>query len=163
MRVMRASHACRQHEFVELSKLGSGRAVLLGAAAHAVAPALSVGCNTALADGAALAAAVRAVDGDLASAAAQFTAARLPEVTALRRNMRDPWAIAAYPLHKTLRRQSPVPLPLLLSLLERLLAAVWNLMHRLAPGSTLPCMLTPPQPKACGECLGCGRPAHSRR
>lgn len=131
-----AAHACRAHEFVQLSKLGSGRAVLLG---HSMSACLSLGCNTALADAAALGAAVRAVDGDLAAAAAAFTAARLPEVEALQEDMRDVHAVAMYPLQATPPLPAPpVPVPMLVALLERVLALLWNLVHRAAPGAPPP-------------------------
>eukprot|EP00892_Ulva_mutabilis_P008255 jgi/Ulvmu1/5801/UM025_0056.1 len=118
------------HKFLEPSKLGSGRALLVGAAAHSMLPHLSVACDSALTDGAAVASALRAADGDLDAVAAQFTAARLPQVLAAGRVLRDARAVATFPLHGHVVAPAGVPLPFLVSLLARL----WNLLHRIMPG-----------------------------
>ena len=73
-------HACRTVTFVTCSKLGSGRAVLLGDAAHALSPNIAAGCNAALQDAAVLADSVKAVGGDVDRVADRFTADRLQDV-----------------------------------------------------------------------------------
>lgn len=67
------------------SRLGTGRAVLIGDAAHAMSANLGMGCNTALLDGAALAAAAVAVRGDLGALQARYTADHHPDVAAMNR------------------------------------------------------------------------------
>eukprot|EP00892_Ulva_mutabilis_P008251 jgi/Ulvmu1/5799/UM025_0054.1 len=94
----------RQHTFLEPSKLGSGRAVLVGDAAHAMSPHLGMGCNSALTDGAKLGAALRAVGGDLDTVAAEFTAVRLPEVLALVRMTKLQYINVTAKIHKSFSR-----------------------------------------------------------
>eukprot|EP00892_Ulva_mutabilis_P004315 jgi/Ulvmu1/2255/UM013_0102.1 len=90
----------RQHKFLETNKLGVGRAVLVGDAGHSMSPHLGMGCNTALMDGPALAAAVTAVDGDVARVSAAFTAARLPTVAALVRMTKDQATRVTFDMHR---------------------------------------------------------------
>ena len=71
--------------FVTCNKLGSGRAVLIGDAAHAMSANIGMGCNTALLDGQALAAAAVAAGGDVDAIAAQLTRDHLPDVGAVSR------------------------------------------------------------------------------
>ena len=78
-------HACRQSKFVKCNKLGSGRAVLVGDAAHAMSPTIGMGCNTALLDGQALAAAAVAAGGDVGAIEAHLTREHLPDVHAVLR------------------------------------------------------------------------------
>lgn len=74
---------CRTPKFVSCSKLGSGRAVLVGDAAHAVSPNVAAGCNAGLQDGAVLAEAVKAAGGDLDAVADLYSAARLEDAQVL--------------------------------------------------------------------------------
>eukprot|EP00892_Ulva_mutabilis_P004316 jgi/Ulvmu1/2256/UM013_0103.1 len=92
--------AIRQHKYLKTNKLGVGRAVLVGDAGHSMSPHLGMGCNTALMDGPALAAAVTAVDGDVARVSAAFTAARLPTVAALVRMTKDQAMRVTFDMHR---------------------------------------------------------------
>lgn len=79
------SRACRRSAFVTCSKLGSGRAVLIGDAAHAMPPTIGMGCNLALLDCTALTDAAVATGGNLDAVAERFTREHLPDVRAVSR------------------------------------------------------------------------------
>jgi hypothetical protein len=81
-----AAVRCRKISFVRCSKLGSGRAVLVGDAAHAIAPNIACGAASALEDGVLLAACVEAhmqASGSLEGIAKAWTATRLADAHAL--------------------------------------------------------------------------------
>lgn len=59
------------------SKLASGRAVLLGDAAHSVSPNVGMGCNAALQDSEVLSRACIAAGGDVTASAAEYADTRL--------------------------------------------------------------------------------------
>lgn len=81
-----------RHDVVELARplrrLGRGRAVLVGDAAHAMTPDLGQGGCTALEDAVVLAHALTA-DADVTAAIRSYGAARLPRTTAIARRSRQ--------------------------------------------------------------------------
>eukprot|EP00892_Ulva_mutabilis_P007319 jgi/Ulvmu1/495/UM001_0503.1 len=85
--------------FVSCNKLGSGRAVLIGDAAHAMPSTIGMGCNMALLDGQALARAAVAVAGDLDAVAAQFTRDHLPDMHAVLRVAQRMYDVQNFRLH----------------------------------------------------------------
>ena len=74
---------CRTPTFVTCSKLASGRAVLLGDAAHCISPNIGMGCQSALQDADVLSHACVAADGDINASVKEFNARRLQNVHAL--------------------------------------------------------------------------------
>lgn len=75
---MLCAHVCRKSGTVQCSKLGSGRCVLIGDAAHCTSPALGTGAASALQDGRILAEVaaelLQTCDPTEASASRTFTA-----------------------------------------------------------------------------------------
>ena len=67
------------------TKIASGRAVLIGDAAHAMSANLGMACSAALQDGEILSRACVATAGDVAAATARYNSARLSNVQALTR------------------------------------------------------------------------------
>eukprot|EP00892_Ulva_mutabilis_P008246 jgi/Ulvmu1/5794/UM025_0048.1 len=89
----------RPLRFVNCSKLASGRAVLIGDAAHAMSANLGMGCNSALCDAQILGGCVAASRGDAAAAAAAYNATRIHDVHALSRISRKLNDAVNHPYH----------------------------------------------------------------
>lgn len=99
-----SAHACRPLKFVNCSKIASGRAVLLGDAAHAMSPNLGMGCNSALADAQVLGSCVATAGGRPEALAAAYNAARSRDVRALTRISRKLNDAVNLPYHGSIRR-----------------------------------------------------------
>eukprot|EP00892_Ulva_mutabilis_P001614 jgi/Ulvmu1/11453/UM076_0028.1 len=136
------SQRARTVSFVTCSKLGSGRAVLLGDAAHALSPNVAAGCNAALQDAAVLADSIQAVGRDLDRVADQFTADRLHDVQAITRISRQIDDVLCYGFHGDLQRTLrgvPITTTLILSALPA--ESAWPSFLR-PPGSFTSMMQT---------------------
>lgn len=84
------------------SKLASGRALLLGDAAHAISPNIGMGCIAALQDSEILARACIAADGDIEASAAQYNTDRLANAHALTLVSQQVDAVNTYQYHRNL-------------------------------------------------------------
>lgn len=92
-------YVCRSPTFVTCSKLASGRAVLLGDAAHAVSANVAVGCASALQDSQILSRACIAADGDVTAAAQRFDEDRLADAQTLTKASKGLDAVMNYKFH----------------------------------------------------------------
>lgn len=73
---LQGMYACRTLRFITCSKLASGRALLVGDAAHAMSPNLGMGCNISLQDTLVIDEAIAAAGGDAAAIAQWYSDAR---------------------------------------------------------------------------------------
>ena len=95
---------CRQSVFVTCSKLASGRAILLGDAAHAMSANLGMACNVALQDSQVLSEACIAASGDVVASAQEYNQDRLGNVHAVARVSRHVDARNTFKYHRSLTR-----------------------------------------------------------
>eukprot|EP00892_Ulva_mutabilis_P008247 jgi/Ulvmu1/5795/UM025_0049.1 len=121
----------RPLRFITCSKLASGRAVIIGDAAHAMSPNLGMGCNSALCDAQVLGGCVAASRGDAAAAAAAYNTKRLRDVQGLTRLSRKLNEAVNYPYHGSFWKLL-WGAPVLLSLLSR-----WSLKSSKGPARLL--------------------------
>ena len=99
--VIAATHAfCRTPTFVTCSKIASGRAVLLGDAAHAVSPNIGFGCAAALQDSEVLSRACIAAGGDVEASGVDYNDMRLDNAHMLTHVSRSIDAVQGYNYHK---------------------------------------------------------------
>jgi hypothetical protein len=99
--------ACRAVSFVRCSKLGSGRAVMVGDAAHAFSPNLGCGAASGMQDGVLLAACVaKHLEAGLCldGIAETWTESRIADAHAYTRISYSLAELQYYPLHKSLLR-----------------------------------------------------------
>lgn len=82
------------------SKIGSGRAVLIGDAAHAISPNLGMGCNLALQDTLVLSNALEAAAGDIAAAVRDYDASRAPSARVMARTSERVDAVDTFRNHR---------------------------------------------------------------
>lgn len=97
-------HACRGLRFVTCSKLASGRALLIGDAAHAMSPNLGMGCNLALQDTLVLSDAIDAHPGNPEGIAAAYDSARRRNAHAATRLSELLDATVTYKYHRCVLR-----------------------------------------------------------
>eukprot|EP00892_Ulva_mutabilis_P008248 jgi/Ulvmu1/5796/UM025_0051.1 len=94
----------RQSAFVRCSKLGSGRAMLVGDAAHSMSLLLGMGFNSALQDTLVLSRAVAACGGVTAAVGSRYSAMHTPDAHALVRIGKSMEAPRRYKEHKSVAR-----------------------------------------------------------
>lgn len=107
------THACSAVQFVTCSKLASGRALLVGDAAHAMSPNLGMGCNIALQDTLVISSAISAAAGDMQAVGRLYDDARRSNAQAATRISERLDAAVTYKQHRSvLRAASGWPLAL---------------------------------------------------
>ena len=84
------------------SKLTSGRAVLIGDAAHSVSPNIGMGCSAAMQDSEVLSRACIAAGGDVEASAARFNTDRLANAHALTLVSQRVDTVSTYQYHNNL-------------------------------------------------------------
>eukprot|EP00892_Ulva_mutabilis_P008269 jgi/Ulvmu1/5814/UM025_0071.1 len=97
----------RPIQFVTCSKLASGRALLVGDAAHAMSPNLGSACNIALQDTLILSEAITAAAGDLPAVARAYDTARRNNAQAVTRISQRIDAASTYKQHRSMLRAAP--------------------------------------------------------
>ena len=127
---------CRSPTFVTCSKIASGRAVLLGDAAHCISPNIGMGCQSALQDSDVLSHACVAANGDINASAKEYNARRLQNVHVLTHISRQLDVLETFRFHKNLLAAA-IAIPYTLPQIVRRLSSIAPVPGVL-PNSALP-------------------------
>jgi len=129
-RGVHATGVFRVPTFVKCSKIASGRAALIGDAAHAVSPNIGMGCAAALQDGELLARACVAAGGDVSAAACEYALTRGPSVEALTHISQRLDAVQGFKYHRN-------PIKALIGFPYVVASTVGNTLRFQVPGTPL--------------------------